>query len=178
MTRNALLGVFLAALVVFVWSFISHTLIPWWGDVHHEFTDETAVAATLTENADGDGIYILPNYEPEDEAGKARMAAGPVAFIAFTAGGMDPMSVQPLILQFVFNLLIALLMSRLMFCVGETSFTVRLRMVVVIAVIAGLMTHLPYWAWYGFSGGLTALFMLDLVVGWFLGGLVLARFAR
>ncbi len=178
MSRKALLGALLAALIVFVWSFVSHMLLPWWETNQQGFSNEEMVATTLMAGAAEDGIYILPRFDPNDEAGQARMAEGPVAFVAFTRGGMDPMAARPMILQFVFNLLIALFMARLMACVGGPSFTVRLRMVVVIAVIAGLMVHMPYWAWYGFAGGFTVVSMLDLVIGWFLGGLVLARMAK
>ncbi len=178
MSRKLLLGAVLAGLVVFLWSGISHMLLPWWNTTLKGFSNEEAIGAAIVQGGNEDGIYLLPRYEPGDEAGEQRMAAGPVTFVALTGGGRDPSSAGSLILQLIFDIIIALLMARLFICVGPQAFSVRLRMVVVIAVIAGLMAHLPNWAWFGFAGVFTFLSMLDLIIGWTLGGLVLTRFAK
>ncbi len=178
MSGKLMLGVLLTALVVFFWSGISHMLLPWWEASYGGFSNEADVSTALMQNTDADGIYFLPDIEPGDEAGAQRMATGPMAFVVLTRGGMDPASPRPYILQFVFNIVIAAFLARLFVCIGPQAFSVRLRMVVVIAVIAGLMTHMPYWAWYGFAGTFTLVSMVDIAVGWFLGGLVLARFAK
>lgn len=184
MSRRLLIGALLAGLVVFLWSGVSHMLLPWWNTTTRGFNNEEALGAALMAGAEGDGIYILPDPnavmddEAAHEAAMERTKRGPVAFVALTSGGMDPASPRAFILQIIFDILAALLLARLISCLGPQAFSVRLRMVVVIAVIAGLMIHLPNWAWYGFGGSFTAVAMIDLAVGWFLGGLVLARFAE
>ncbi len=178
MTGRALLGAFLAALIVFVWSFVSHMMLPWWEGNVNGFSNEQVVAEAMLAGSQEDGIYFIPHFQSGDEEGMARMNAGPVAFISLTRGGMDAMGAVPLILQFVVNLLVALLMARLMLCMGEIAFSVKLRLAVVIAVIASLMFLGPYWIWYGFAPGFVFVTFMDLLIGWFLGGLVLARFTK
>lgn len=179
MTRKLMLGAVLAGLVVFLWSGFSHMVLPWWNANTNSFTNSEALSAVMLAGADGDGIYMLPSAEPPTtEAESERMRGGPVAFVALTTGGMDPASPRAFVLQLIFDIVIALFLARLLTCIGDQAFSVRLRLVVLVALLAGMMVHLPYWAWYGFAGGFTLVSMIDLVIGWFLGGLVLARFAK
>ena len=177
MSRSLLIGAILAGLIVFLWSAVSHMLLPWHDMVYKSFADDAAVGAVLVQQAEGNGMYAIPGPNHDKQAMSAAMKAGPTAVVALTVDGMDPANPRPFILQLVFDLVAALLLARLLACIGPQAFSVRLRLVVLVAFLAGLMIHLPYWAWYGFSGAFTAVNMIDLVIGWGLGGLVLARFA-
>jgi hypothetical protein len=42
---------------------------------------------------------------------------------------------------------------------------------------AGVVCFLPYWNWFDFSTAYTAASIVDLAIGWFLAGLVIAKFA-
>lgn len=182
MPRGHLVGALLAALVVFVWSAVSHMFIPWHEATLNTFSNEADVAAAMMAGSDGDGIYILPYADAGDEAAyqaaTERMKLGPVAFVALRRGGVSPMSPHLFIWQFVFQFIVALILARLLACIGDIPYSVKLRLIVMIAVLAGVMVHLPQMLWWGFGGAYTAVNMIDLIVGWLLGGLVLLRFAR
>ena len=54
----------------------------------------------------------------------------------------------------------------------------RVRTVTLAALAAGMLTRLPDWNWWGFSTSFTLAGIADLVITWFLAGLVIAAFAR
>ncbi len=58
------------------------------------------------------------------------------------------------------------------------SYWGRVAFVAGIGVAIGVAGSLPEWNWYGFSTVFTAFEMGDVIVGWFLGGLVLAKVGR
>ena len=57
----------------------------------------------------------------------------------------------------------------------KTSFTEKLGFVILFALAAGVICHLPFWNWWGFNVRFTLLSLADLLIGWFLAGLVIAK---
>ena len=54
------------------------------------------------------------------------------------------------------------------------SYFGRVGFVVVFALAAGFVTHVPYWNWFYFNSQFTLVQITDLLVGWFLAGLAMA----
>jgi hypothetical protein len=109
------------------------------------------------------------------DAAMKQWATGPSALVAVSLGGspsMAPHITTGLINQIVGGLLIALLLSKTagLGYWGKVGFTV------VVGVTVGVLSLVPEWNWWGFSAGYVGATFLDYVVGWFLGGLVLAKF--
>ena len=60
MIKQLALGTALGAIVLFLWSFIAWTFIPWPGDPIRSFTNEDAVIAAMKASVPGSGVYLLP----------------------------------------------------------------------------------------------------------------------
>ena len=64
MKKNLLLSI-AAGLVLFVWGFISWTVLPWHNMVANKFANEAAVSQALKENSPQKGVYYLPYSEKD-----------------------------------------------------------------------------------------------------------------
>lgn len=173
-------------LIVFLWGALSWMVLPFHGRTISNFPDEMAVQRALISNVLESGIYILPHPDEAMERStdrearrlglrkKEQMAKGPFAFVVMQMKGTGPLTVQ-LARSLAIQMIGALLMTWLLLQAGPISYRRRVFFVVVAAMTAGVLGHLPQWNWWGFPDPYILLEMLDLLVGWFLAGLVLAR---
>jgi hypothetical protein len=186
MVKALIKGGVLGGLVVFIWGAISWMVLPWHLATLYKFKDEQAVTEILTANAPASGVFVLPNahrHEPgmseeemaaAEEAGLERMMKGPFVFASVRLGSgqsMGTLMLNSLLIQ----ILGALLVTWLVMKTGSLGYVSRVIFVTVFAVAAGVITHLPYWNWWDFSTGFTVVALADLVIGWFLAGLVIAK---
>jgi uncharacterized membrane protein len=186
MTKSLILGSLLGGLVLFVWGAISWMALPWHLTTLNKFKDEAAVAQVLTANAARAGVYILPNvhkHEPgiSEEQKKAaeaeglkRMQEGPFLFAAVRLTGSTSMGPQ-MIIQLVTQIVSALFVSWLLLKTRGLSYLGRVGFVMMIALVVAVISHVPYWNWWGFSTGYTFVAITDLIIGWLLAGLVIAK---
>lgn len=170
MAKSLLKGALLGGLVVFLWSAISWMLLPWHGKTMNGFKDEAKVAEVILANTDKSGVYFMP---AKDES---QMAKGPIVFGAVRREGMTGMTV-PMIISFGIDILGAGLITWLLLQTSGRSLMGKVGFVVIFALAAGIVCLLPEWNWWGYSLGYTAVAVIDLIVGWFLAGLVIARVA-
>lgn len=186
MAKKLLLGGILGGIAVFIWGAISWMALPWHMTTLHKFKDEAAVVQVLKANAPKSGVYLLPNvhqHEPgtppeqrkaAEEEGKKRLQEGPLAFTVFRAGGMEGMGAA-LIGSLVLNILSAVLITWLLLKSAIAGYANRVIFVVVVALIAALMVHLSYWNWWSFTTDYTLVSVADLLIGWALAGLAIAK---
>jgi hypothetical protein len=70
-------------------------------------------------------------------------------------------------------------LATLLLCNSKvSSYWGRVAFVVGIALVGGVACILPEWNWWSFSAAYTGSVFADLLAGWFLAGLLLARFAK
>ena len=182
MNAKALLGAVLAGVVVFFWGAISHMLLGVGQSSMQAFQDEAAVEQALLGNISGGGIYVLPGMKPgADAAAQAaameKMKAGPFVFVAVRREGMPSMA-GPLLKQLLIEIAAGLLFTWLLLRTSGVSYFSSAFFVAIAALAGAAATTLPCWNWYGFSAGFVLSDLLDAGIGWFLGGLVIAKFAR
>ena len=183
--KKLLLSTLLGGVIVFAWGFISWDLLK----LHPllSFTSEDAVAAALRANAPKSGVYFMPNGQPPAGADKAaqekaeaammeRMNTGPLVFASVMAEGLGTSMTMFYIKGALVNFAGALFISWLLLMIPGTTYGKRLQIVALVALIAGVLVALPNWAWWGFSNGYTAGEFIDLVAGWGLAGLAMAKF--
>lgn len=180
----------LGGIVVFVWGVISWMVLPWHMETSHQFTDEHAVATVLEENTPVSGIYFLPNCHKHTagetaeeikssmEAAKSRMKQGPLLFVSIHKEGMDPESVRPFIGSLLIQIIAAIFATGLLLQTKALPYIRRVWFVCALGVFAGVVSTLPDWNWMSFSLGWTVVTFLDLAIGWFLAGLVIAKLAK
>lgn len=188
MLKQLVLGTVLGAIVLFVWSALSWTIIPWPGEPFHTFTNEQAVVDAIKANAPQSGNYMVPNepkrtpgmtdaqYKAAERAAMDQGARGPMIFAVVRLGPMN--MVKPLIIQFLTDIVLALLACILLLQTDRLSYFARVAFVTAIGVLIFVGGHVEEWNWFSFS---TAYLMMELgaiVIGWILAGLLIAKFVR
>lgn len=182
MLKKLILGTVLGGLTVFAWGALSWMVLPWHEATLQSFADEQAVTAAIRANAPRPGIYVLPGHGHEDsEAASAageRMKQGPVMFASVRLSGVDPEAPSLYLKGLLIEMAGALALSALLLTLPGLTYWGRVRTVTLVALIAGLVAHVPEWHWWGFSTAFTLTTILGLVIAWFLAGMVIAACVR
>jgi hypothetical protein len=172
----------LGGLLVFIWSAFAHTVLPigGMGLKTLQSGNEEAVFNVMKSNIQQSGLYFMPGYdmsrtptEAEMTAFGAKYEAGPTAFLVYYPTGEKAMSPGQLIRQALFNILCGLIAA---FIISMTvaSLVTRGVIVALMGLFAWAEVNLPYWNWYRFPADFTLGAGLDHVVGWLLGGFLIA----
>ncbi|MBL7993811.1 hypothetical protein JNM05_00425 [bacterium] len=177
MSKSLIKGSLLGGLVLFVWSSLSWTVIPWHEATLSKFTSDEAISKAILDAAPEKGIYYLPSQGTEEELWK-KMETGPVAFLAIRPGAQN-LGMGPLMgIQFLIQLMTSFLLTWLLLQTrADLSYLKRVMFVAIAAFMAGVMVHLPNWNWWEFSNAYTAVNMIDLFVNGLFAGLVIAKVA-
>jgi hypothetical protein len=172
----------LGGLLVFVWSAFAHMVLPI-GEMGLKTLpggNEEAVLNAMKSNIQQSGLYFMPGYdmsrkptEAEMTAFQAKYEAGPTAFLVYHPTGEKAMSPGQLIRQALFNILCGLIAAFIM-SMTVASLATRGVMVALMGLFAWVEVNLPYWNWYRFPADFTLGAGLDQVVGWLLGGFLIA----
>jgi len=184
--QSLVLGGLLGGLALFVWGSISWMVLPWHLMTLEKFKDEATVAQALSANASVSGVYLLPNvhkHDPgmteeqkkaEEAEGMKRMIQGPSMFAAVSLAGAGNMG-HPLLITLLTNILSALLATWMLLKTTGLRYLGQVGFVMLIALTAAIIAYLPDWTWWRFSTNFTAVGVADLLIGWFLAGLVIAK---
>ena len=189
MIRQILLGTILGAIVLFVWSALAWTIIPWPGEPLRSFTNDDAVIAAIKANAPQSGNYLSPNepkrtagmtdeqYKAAEQAMENKMRTGPIIFAAIR---LEPMGSMPkyMLIGFVTNVIAVLLACLLLLQTNGLSYKARVAFVTGLGILIFVGGHLDEWNWWGFSNAYTLMQAGALIIGWILSGLVIAKFVR
>jgi len=189
-TRIFLAGV-LGAVAMFLWTFVSHEILPLGEAGVQNTMDDTALLNELKSTVKNkDGLYIYPSmglgpdatHAQRSEAMhtyEAKLAKNPSGFFIYHPAGSRPMNMgKYLTVEFVTELCEALLAIWLLAQTRIVTFAGRLGFVTAAGIMAAIATNVSYWNWWGFPGNYTAAYMFIQVVGFFLVGLVAAFMFR
>ncbi|MEE9450979.1 MAG: hypothetical protein V3V72_13100 [Ignavibacteriaceae bacterium] len=171
----------ITAVVVFIWIFISWTLLPW-HNVDIKSIKDQVLLEQMKESLTEPGIYLYPG-ETEDESDAAmqewsdQYKAGPlVHFMVYNPEGTEWNMVMPLIKSFVINFIAAFIAGVLlmMTLAQNPSFWRRVIFVMLLGMFAAFVGPFIEWNWWSFPTGYSMIIAIDLCVTWFIAGLVLA----
>ena len=179
--KKIILPSLLAAVVVFIWMFISWTVIPWHNMDMKPINDQALIEqmrASMTEP----GIYLYPGVpEDQSEAGMQKWTdmykAGPlVHFMVYNPQGAEWEMALPMLSSFLINFISAFIAAALlmMTLAQNPGFMRRVIFVMMLGLFAGFVGPFVEWNWWKFPFGHTIVGVIDLCVTWFLAGLVLA----
>ena len=188
MRKSLLLGTILGGLAAFLWSSISWELLGWHEKSVLTFQDEDTVAAVLASHTTQSGTYLLPRGPSQEgmtpERKKAaqadllgKMQKGPIMFAAVRREGFGSFT-QGLILQFLSLTAAAFLLTWLLLQTRGLTYGKRVVFLAVVGLAAGVISDLPNWTWWGFSGATTAVNVADFALTWLFAGLVIAKVAN
>ena len=190
MTKSILLAGILGGIALFAWESVSHMLTPLGDAGIQGLSNEPPVLAALKENIKAPGFYFFPapeikpgmTKEQQQQAMQVAMdqyRTGPAGILIFHPDGAESLSARQFLVQFGADVVVMLLAAFLLAsATGLKSYAARLGFVTLMGLIPTLRSELPYWNWYGFPCVyVTAQFTVHLV-GFLVGGLILARFIR
>lgn len=147
------------------------------------------MAQAITANAPRSGNYLLPNmpkrtsgitdqqYNAAVQAMEQRMSRGPIIFASVRLEPFNSMA-MPLVIQYLTQLVVALLATFLLLQTSGLSYGSRVVFVTVIGVIVFVGGHVEEWNWWSFSNAYMAMQFGAIVIGWVLAALVISRVIR
>lgn len=176
--RSVFISGILGGIILFIWGAVSWMVLPWHKDSLNGFKDEKSVAAVVGANVAKSGMYILPfQHMDSPEAAQQTQPAPLMMFASIKTESMKPVGsymVTSIITQFLAAFLVAFLVSK----TSGLGYLGRLSFIVLFALTAGIVVDVPYWNWFGFDTHFTLVAFGDLLISWFLAGLVMAKFAK
>lgn len=180
--KRLVLAALLGGLVVFIWGALSHMVLPLGSAGFSALPNEEAVLTTLRTSVTEPGLYFFPWMDPSDksqasqDAWTARYRTGPAGLLVYKPVGGEPMEPRQLIWELVTDILSALIAAIILSRTVAPYFQ-RVVFVGALGLFGWLSLSLSYWIWYGFPASYICAEGIDQVVGWLIGGLVIARFA-
>ncbi len=164
----------IGGIVVFIWSMFSWVVLPMHSVTINQFTEPAEVEACLTRYAPLDGVYVTPDMDA-----KAEERAGKSFIFVNMRRGLDLNSIAGQLTSSIITQMIgAFLITYLLLRAKVSKYWNRVWFITAIGAIAGILGSLPLWTWWHFPGMWTFLQIFDLVVGWFIGGLVIAKLSK
>ena len=185
MSTRILLAGILGGIVMFIWSFIAHDLLPIGEMGVREIPNEDAVTNPMESNlGDTVGFYIFPGPGLAPGATREQKAEGmKKAEQKMAAGAAGVLIYHPkrefnfprrLGIEFITEVVEALLAVFLLAQTRISGFAGKVGFIFTAGILAAISTNIPYWNWYGFPRIYTAGYMITQIVGFLLVGLVAA----
>jgi hypothetical protein len=179
-----LIGSITAGIVVFIWGFVSHMLLPIGVMGVKSIPNEDSVLRALESSISDRGFYVFPGVDhskalssTEMEALQAKMKKGPAGLLVIQPSGAEAMSPRQLGTEFLTGVVAALLAGIVLTQV-KGGYATRVLVVLLMAAFGFVSINISYWNWYGFPTDYTLGAAIDELGGWLLGGLVLAAIIR
>jgi len=186
-TRILLAGI-LGGVVMFVWNFVAHELLPIGEMGVSVMQNEDAVTSALQSNlGDNSGFYIFPSggltpgatsdqKKAAMQKAEKQMAEGAAGLLIYRPKRVFNFP-KRLGIEFATEVIEALLAVFLLAQTRITSFGGKVGFVLVAGILAAIATNIPYANWYGFPkpytlGQITIMLVNFLLVGIIAGMLV------
>jgi hypothetical protein len=180
--RRILLAGLVGGIVVFAWSAFSHMVLYVGEQGMRSLPNEDVVRATLHASIPEPGMYYFPGMDPRDkskaaqDAWAAKYRTGPAGLLIYLPVGGELPFGRMMGVELLSDILAAAIAA---FAIARLRAGYLRRAVTVgaLGLFAWLSISVSNWNWYGFPGSYILSEGLDQVVGWFLGGLAMARLA-
>ena len=183
-TRIIVAGI-VGGIVMFIWNFVAHDLLPLGEMGVRLIPNEDAVTSVLQTNlGDTSGFYVFPSggltpgatREQKEAAMKKaeeQMAAGAGGVLIYRPKRIFNFP-KRLIIQFATDVAEALLAVFLLAQTGIRAFGGKVGFVFTAGILAAVTTNVPYANWYGFPKDFTLGQMITQILGFLLVGIVAA----
>ena len=183
MNIRILLAGIVGGVVMFVWNFVAHDVLPLGEMGVRVMTNEDAITSALQTNlGDNMGFYIFPSggltpgatREQKEAAMKKaeeQMASGAAGVLIYRQKRIFNFP-KRLVIQFATDVAEALLAVFLLAQTRITGFPGKVGFVLTAGILAAITTNVPYANWYGFPKDFTLGQMLTQTIGFLLVGIV------
>jgi hypothetical protein len=173
-------------LVVFLWGFVSHMLLPVGEMGLRSMPVNSPLLESMKANLAEEGLYMFPGREEgqalteaEEAVWATKYRMGPTGLLLYHPAGRDTVSPKLLGIEFATDVAGASLLAYLLIAItGSSGAQVRLAKQLRVAVAAGVFAwasiSVPHWNWYGFPCPFILAELIDQVVGWTLAVLAIS----
>jgi hypothetical protein len=179
-----LLATIAGGVVMFMWGFVSWTVLSWHETSGFQLPDEAAFRMVMQGMEAEDGLYWVPGHPPgtdlrADEVAmadwNARHESGPLAVVVYRSAGKSPEDPMMLVRGFVISLTSVLAAAFMLAMAGRSlaSYWMRVSFVTLIGVIIAVYSAGLMWNYMFYPDDFTVIGAIDDIVTWFLVGLVL-----
>ena len=181
--KRILLAALLGGIAVFVWGAVSHMVLPLGEAGVKMLPNEAGVTSALGGAIHEPGVYLFPGMDMKDNSKEAqeRWAAkykqGSTGMLVYHPGGEEFRWLPHLLIEFLSNVLGALLAAILLARIAG-GYGSRVLVTASLGLFAWISINISYWDWYGFPTHFVLLEGLDQVISWLIGGLVIAKLVK
>jgi len=172
MVRCSIVG----GIIVFLWVMISWMILPMHKNSLHKFTDESEVTSCLTRYAPSDGVYVIPSWDQIEKNGSPKDS--PFILVNMRRGVDYTNMTRNIIWGVITQIVAAAFITYLLLRAKAMKYWKRVWFVTVVGIIVAILGVVPSWNWWFFPTGWSILEIFDLIIGWFLGGLVIAKLVK
>jgi len=179
-SKRIAVAVVLGTLIMFIWGGFSH-LVLFIGTGFTPLPNENKVIETLKSSIPEQGLYFFPGKdfrkkytEKEESEFMNKFQFGPVGMLIYRPIGGSPLSPKKLLTQLVSNFLSSLAAA----FVASLLLATYWKRVITITLLGGLAcisVGMIYWNWYEFPTSFFIAQCIDLLVCFFIAGLVIAK---
>ena len=183
--KQLLLGALVGGIILFVWGWISWTILPIHASSIRNINNEEAVISAMHINMDQKGVYVFPampavqDQTLQDEY-LQKYQQGPVGMIIYDPEGSEPMMPNQMIVGLIISMIASYFagwfLSRS--TAVASSYFARVTYCGMLGVFVSLVSHLVNWNWMGYPLDYTTAWIMDAVIGWLLAGLGIAAIIK
>lgn len=182
--KKAIIAILLGTIVYHGWSMASWMALPLHDKSIKTIPEEQLITDTLKTVITQPGFYSFPGWRNADgskvpmEDFKQKCLKGPIGSIVFIPGGKECMPAKTIVIGLINSLLISILGFIILWAARGSIQGILLRGVFLgaVGVLVWLAAWLPAWNWMSYPCDYIAPYLVDLVVGFGLIGLVQAKF--
>ncbi len=162
--RKLIIATLLGGLTMFIWGGFSHLAL-FIGTGFKPLPNEDKIMEVLKTNISEQGLYFFPGKDfrnstkEQDAIFESKFKNGPVGLLVYRPKGGNPLAPSKLITQLLSNLF----------------YWKRVFIVSLLGLLACSAVSSIYWNWYEFPTSFFIAQILDMVIGFFLAGLVICR---
>ena len=169
MIKSVVKGAIGGGLVAFLWLSISWMVLPWHQNTMHNFSPaaEAEVQQLLAQKTEQSGIYTLPRQDGEHSTSPL------FAFIVIKKHGMQNKMALQLASALLFYMLIAGLLSWVLYQANITGFFRRVSLVKLAGLAGAAIIIFNNWNWFGFDNLYILVELIDTGITFGLMGLTL-----
>ena len=172
-----ILATLLGSLTMFIWEGFSHVVL-FTGIGFTSLPNEAEIKGALKTNITGNGLYFFPGKDFRSTSKKQEAVfedsfrTSSVGVLGYRPVGGNPFSAGKLVTQFLGNVLSVLIAVQIASMI-RAEYWKRVLAVTHVGLLACAVVSSIYWNWYVFPASFFIAQVLDMVIGFFLAGLVI-----
>ena len=178
-TKKIILASAIATIALFAWGGFSHMVLLE-GVGFSSLPNEELVLSSMRDNISKQGLYFFPgksfgsNSEQDQAMWLRKFATGPVGMLIYRPAGGNPFSPAKLVIQLLSNL-VSVVIAVFLVSLISAGYWRRVIAVTTLGLLACSAVSTIYWNWYEFPTSFFGAQLIDMVVGFFIVGLILSR---